>query len=91
MILTKSLYFLEELIQKIHSDGGIHLTRKANKEHVLYAQISDTDIAKEIKDTYHIDVESHYFKIKKKIKMLGEFTVPFIFQDLKKDIRITIV
>lgn len=82
---------LDDLLNKIQSDGGISLTRKANKESVLYAQISDEDIAKEIKAIYKIDVEAHYFKIKKKIKMIGEYNVPFIFQDLKKEIRITIL
>ncbi len=81
----------EDLLMKIHNDGGITFQRKANKENILYAQVSDTDIVAEIKAKYGIDVEAHYLKIKKKIKEIGEYSVPFMFQDLKKDIQIIIV
>lgn len=88
--LEKKAANLEELLMKVQQDDGISLTRKANKEGVLYAQISDEDIAAAISEKYKLNVEPHYFKIKKKIKMVGDYMVPFIFQDVKKDIKLTV-
>jgi hypothetical protein len=33
----------------------------------LYAKIDESDIAKLVKETYKLDVEDHFFKMKKKI------------------------
>lgn len=79
-----------ELLMKIQADGGIKFLRKANKEGVLYAQVSENDIVTAIKEIYKIDVQPHYIKIKKKIKNVWEYIVPFMFQDMKKDIKITV-
>jgi len=57
----------------------------------LYAQVSEADIASRISEIYSISVDPHYLRIKKKIKQTGEYTVPFMFQNIKKDIKVTVV
>jgi len=80
----------DDLFMKIQGDDGLTFTRKINREENLYAQITIDDIIKEIKEKYKIDIQPHYFKIKKKIKSVGEYTVPFTFQENKQDIKVTV-
>ena len=88
--VAKKISSLDELLMRIQWDNGIVLIRKANKDDVLYAQISSEDIVAAIKSIYKFDVEAYYFKIKKKIKAVGTYTVPFIYKELKKDLKLTI-
>jgi len=81
---------LDELFMKIQNDGGIVLVRKANKEMSLYAKVDENDIAQGLKDKYGIDIEPHYIKLKKKLTTLGQFNVPFLYKELKKDIPVKI-
>jgi large subunit ribosomal protein L9 len=80
----------EDMLMKIQSNDGVVFARKANKEGVLYAQVSDEDIAKAIKETYKVTILPHYLRIKKKIKQVGEYFVPFMYQSIKKDIKVIV-
>lgn len=78
------------LLSNIEKDGGLVFTWKVNKEGTLYAKIDESDIAKLIKETYKIDVEDHFFKMKKKITTIGDFVVPFLYKDIKWDIAVRV-
>jgi large subunit ribosomal protein L9 len=88
--IAKKAAGFEDLLMKIQADDGLVFERKANKEGVLYAQVSEDDLVKTIQDTYKLSIETHYLRIKKKIKNVGEYIVPFMFQDMKKDIKVTV-
>ncbi|HKL44117.1 MAG TPA: 50S ribosomal protein L9, partial [Candidatus Absconditabacterales bacterium] len=79
------------LLVNIQKDGGITFTGKVNKEGTLYAKIDEADIAKLIKDTYKVDVEDHFFKLKKKITSVGDYNVPFIYKELKGDLLVKVL
>ena len=81
---------LEEVFTKLHADGGIVLTRKANADGTLYAKVDENDIATTIKDIYGIELDAHHLKLKKKITALGQFSVPFLYKELKKDIPVKV-
>ncbi|MDR0608388.1 MAG: 50S ribosomal protein L9 [Candidatus Peribacteria bacterium] len=81
---------LEELFAKISADEGIEITRKANKDHTLYAKVDENDIADKIKEIYGIDIEPHFFKLKKKLSEVGTFNVVFAYNDLKREITVKI-
>lgn len=81
---------LEDLMSKIENDNGIAITRKANKEEVLYAKVDENDLVEIIKEKYSMDVDSHLFKLKKKITSLGQYNVPFMYKDLKRTITVTV-
>lgn len=79
------------LLSNIQKDGWITFTGKVNKEGTLYAKIDESDIAKLIKDTYKVDVEDHFFKLKKKITAAGEYLVPFLYKELKGDVAVKVL
>jgi len=79
------------LLASIEKDGGLVFTCKVNKDGTLYAKIDEADIAKLIKETYKMDVEDHFFKMKKKITTIGDFVVPFLYKDIKWDIAVRVV
>jgi hypothetical protein len=78
-------------LSSIQKDGGLTFTGKVNKEGTLYAKIDETDIAKLIKATYSLDVEDHFFKLKKKVTTIGEYVVPFLYKELKGDVTIKVL
>ncbi len=78
------------LLASIEKDGGLVFTCKVNKDGTLYAKIDEADIAKLIKETYKMDVEDHFFKMKKKITTIGDFVVPFLYKDIKWDIAVKV-
>lgn len=82
---------LQNLFAKIQADDGLTITRKVNKEGTLYAKVHEEDIVKEIADKYSIDTEAHLFKMKKKITEPGTYTVPFIYKELKAEVRVQVV
>ena len=82
---------LEDLFSKITADGGIEITRKANKDNTLYAKVDENDIAEKIKEVYGIEVESHLFKLKKKLNEVGTYSVAFAYNDLKREITVKIL
>ena len=86
----KKAVSLDDVFTKIHTDGGIVITRKANKDNTLYAKVDENDIAEAIKATYGIDIEAHYFKLKKKLTAVGQFAVPFMYKTLKKEIIVKV-
>lgn len=79
------------LLSSIQKDGGISFTGKVNKEGTLYAKIDESNITKLIKETYKADVEEHFFKLKKKIVAIGNYSVPFMYKELKGDIAIKVI
>ncbi len=81
---------LDDLFAKLHNDGGITLVRKANADGTLYAKVNETDIATAINTAYGTEIEPHYLKLKKKITALGNFTVPFLYKELKKDVAVKV-
>ena len=78
------------LLSNIEKDGGLVFTGKVNKDGTLYAKIDEADIAKLVKETYKIDVEDHFFKMKKKITTIGDYVVPFLYKDIKGDIAVKV-
>ena len=78
------------LLANIEKDGGLVFTGKVNKDGTLYAKIDEADIAKLVKETYKLDVEDHFFKMKKKITTIWDFTVPFLYKDIKWDIVVKV-
>ena len=80
----------EELLHKIVEDGWLKLVRKVNKEGTLYAKVSESDLVDLIKEEYKIDVDSHLFKMKKKIEKIGKYLITFAYQNLKKDIEVVV-
>lgn len=83
--------WFQGLLVNIQKDGGVVFTGKVNKEGTLYAKIDETDIAKLIKETYNVDVQDHFFKLKKKITSAGEYNVPFIYKELKGDVFVKVL
>lgn len=82
---------LQNLFAKIQADDGLTITRKVNKEGTLYAKVHEEDIVKEINEKYSIETETHLFKMKKKIIEPGTYVVPFIYKDLKAEVRVQVV
>lgn len=82
---------LEDLFMKIQSDNGLTITKKANKDNTLYAKVDEKDIVDAINTVYGIEVDSHLFKLKKKIAAIGSFTVPFLYKEIKKDVVVNVV
>jgi len=80
----------DDLFMKIQNDNGILITRKTNKDHTLYAKVNEEDITKAIHDIYGMEVDSHLFKLKKKINALGTFNVPFMYKDIKKEVMVRV-
>lgn len=78
------------LLANIEKDGGLVFTEKVNKDGTLYAKIDESDIAKLVKETYKLDVEDHFFKMKKKIITIWDFVVPFLYKDIKWDIAVRV-
>ena len=82
---------LEDLFSKITADEGIEITRKANKDNTLYAKVDENDIVEKIKEVYGIEVESHLFKLKKKLNEVGTYSIAFAYNDLKREITVKIL
>jgi len=82
---------LEDLFSKITADGGIEITRKANKDNTLYAKVDENDIVEKINEVYGIEVESHLFKLKKKLNEIGTYPVVFTYNDLKREVVVRII
>ncbi|MDR2191246.1 MAG: 50S ribosomal protein L9 [Candidatus Peribacteria bacterium] len=87
---AKKATSLEELFAKISADEGIEITKKANKDHTLYAKVDEHDIAEKIKEIYQVDVEPHFFKLKKKLTEVGTYAVVFAYNNLKREIVVKI-
>lgn len=86
----KKAQSLDEVFTKIHEDNGIVLVRKANKDNTLYAKVDENDIIEAIKEKYGTEIEPHFFKLKKKLTAVGEFTIPFMYKALKKELIVKI-
>jgi len=80
----------DELFMKIKENWWIKIIRKANKDNTLYAKVDENDIVEAIKETYGIEVESHFIKLKKKLTAVGTFNVPFMYKEVKKEIEVNI-
>lgn len=80
----------KHLFDKISADNGLAFSMKANEKGVLYEKIDPTHIINHIHDLYKVSIESHLFKMKKKITQIGEYTVPFQYHDLEKDLHIIV-
>lgn len=78
------------LLANIEKDGWLVFVGKVNKDGTLYAKIDESDVAKLVKETYKLDVEDHFFKMKKKITTIWEFVVPFLYKDIKWDIAVRV-
>ena len=81
---------LEEVFGKIHNDEWITILRKANKDHTLYAKVDENDIVEKIKEIYWIEIDSHLFKLKKKITALGTYNVAFLYKTIKREIVVKV-
>lgn len=86
----KKAQSLDEVFVKIQEAGGITLVRKANKDHTLYAKVDEHDIIATIKELHGVEIEAHFFKMKKKLTTIGQFTIPFLYKTLKKELVVNI-
>ena len=82
---------LEDLFSKVTADGGIEITRKANKDNTLYAKVDENDIVARINEIYGIEVEPHLFKLKKKLNEVWTYPVVFTYNDLKREVVVKII
>ncbi|HCB51233.1 TPA: 50S ribosomal protein L9 [Patescibacteria group bacterium] len=82
---------LEDLFMKIQNDNGLVITKKANKDNTLYAKVDESDICSAIASAYGIEVDTHLFKLKKKINAVGSYNVPFLYKEIKKDVVVNVV
>jgi len=87
---AKKAAWLEDLFAKMTENGWVKLVRKVNKDNVLYAKVNEADIAEAIKETYGVEIESHYLKLKKKINEAGSYSVPFLYKDMKKEVAVIV-
>ena len=87
---AKKAAWLEDLFTKMTENGWVKLVRKVNKDNVLYAKVNEADIAEAIKETYGVEIESHYLKLKKKINEAGSYSVPFLYKDMKKEVAVIV-
>ncbi len=81
---------LEDLFSKITADWWIEIVRKANKDNTLYAKVDENDIAAKIQEVYGMEVESHLFKLKKKLSEVWSHSVVFAYNNLKREITVKI-
>lgn len=87
---AKKVDSLAELFQKIDHDGSLVLTRKTNKDGTLYAKVAVADLVSKIQEQYGIQVDEHLFKMKKKIQEIWNFTIPFTYENLQKELPVVI-
>lgn len=87
---AKKAASLEDLFAKMTENGGVTITRKVNKDNVLYAKVHESDIVAAIQETYGIEVDSHLFKLKKKINEAGVYVVPFMYKEIKKELTVVV-
>ena len=87
----KRAAWFQWLLQNIEKDWGLVFTGKVNKDANLYAKIDASNIAELIKSVYSVDVEEHFFKMKKKITTIWDYVVPFIYKDIKWDISVKVL
>ncbi len=87
---NKASWF-QGLLQNIEKDGGLVFTGKVNKDATLYAKIDASNIADLVKSVYSVEVEDHFFKMKKKITTIWEYVVPFMYKDIKGDVFVKVV
>jgi large subunit ribosomal protein L9 len=87
---NKAAWF-QGLLQNIEKDWGLVFTGKVNKEATLYAKIDASNVSDLVKSKYWVDVEDHFFKMKKKIITIWEYVIPFIYKDIKGDIAVKVV
>ena len=78
------------VFDKIASDNGLTFTMTANEKWALYEKIDPAHIVAKIKDLYNVEVEDHLFKMKKKIAAVGDYTIPFQYNGVEKDLSISV-
>lgn len=79
-----------DVFKKIASDNGLTFEMNANEKGALYEKIDPAHIVAKIKDLYKVDVEDHLFKMKKKIAATGEYSIPFQYGTVERDLIITV-
>lgn len=87
----KRLAWYQGLLTDIEKDSGIVITGKVNKEANLYAKIDAWNIAEAVNSKYNSDLQSHFFKLKKKIVTIWEYTIPFVYKDLSWEVLLKVV
>lgn len=87
---VKKAESLTELFEKVTQDDGLQFVMKANEKGLLYEKIDAAHLAARIHELYKIEVGEHYFKMKKKILTVGEYTVPFQYGTVDKDITVVV-
>ena len=75
---------LEDLFAKMTENGGVKLIRKVNKDNVLYAKVSESDIVEAIKETYGVEIDAHNLKLKKKLNEA------FMYKEMKKELTVVV-
>lgn len=81
---------LEDLFAKMTENGGVKLIRKVNKDNVLYAKVSESDIVEAIKEAYGVEIDAHNLKLKKKLNEAWTFIVPFMYKEMKKELTVVV-
>ena len=87
---TKKSDVYSDVFSKIKNNDGLVFSMKTNEKGALYEKIDPTHITAMIKTTYNVDVAEHLFNMKKKITQVGEYTIPFEYNGLEKDLHIVV-
>lgn len=79
------------LLQNIEKDWWLIFAGKVNKDATLYAKIDASNIAELVKTKYGLNVEDHFFKMKKKITTVWDYLVPFMYKDISGDVLVKVI
>lgn len=79
-----------DLFNTMDEEGGIEFVMKANHKGVLYEKIGIDHIVNAIADKYQAQIPEHLFKMKRKLSIIGEHVVAFIYGDLERTLDVSI-
>ena len=80
----------KNLFSTITNDNGLEFLMKANEKWILYEKVDPAHIVHKIKELYKVELPDNVLKMKKKISSIGEYTIPFVYWTLEKELTITV-
>lgn len=90
VIKTKKADGYAAVFKKIADENGLLFVMNVNEKGALYEKIDPAHIVAKIKELYNVEVEDHLFKMKKKIALVGEYTIPFQYNGVERDVTIVV-
>ena len=80
-----------DMVAAIEKAGGITFEKAATENGGLYDSISNKILSQYIEETYGIRLAADCFGLEEKIHELGEYTTPFVYEDLETQFPIHVV